>query len=119
MKDKLAILRNSHLGHNLEILVKPRCQKILMYTVQCHALGNQEHHLKILDDWIPNELTQIIHTFTLAKMGILNTAILDLKEINQIIKAEGNIKAPLMQILEHATFKILYSELVYVLLIIP
>lgn len=98
--NKLAII-NTKLQRNLEFIT-----------------GNSvEHHLELLFEWLLSELTEIIHTINLAKMGILNTAVLNVEEINQIIKAEGKFDAPLMEILEGSTFKIIQAGSIYVLLL--
>lgn len=83
-----------------------------------YLTGNSKsYNLEVLYEWLTKELAQIIHTINLAKSGILNTEILNLREINNIIKEEANFDVPLMEILEHATFKILQTGSIYVLLI--
>lgn len=80
--------------------------------------GNgEDKRFELLFEWMLSELKQIIDTINLAKLGILNTAILNLQEINQIIKVEKNFDAPLMEILEHATFKVIQVKSLYLLLI--
>lgn len=76
-----------------------------------------ERNVEIIFEWLATELAQVIHTINLAKNGILNTAALNLEEINQIIKDEAKFDAPLMEILEQATFKILQVDSVYIMLI--
>lgn len=98
--NRLAVI-NSHLQQKLEGLV-----------------GNPSSHLmEVLLEFLASELSQIIQTINLARVGILNTVILNMGEIGQIIKEERNFSAPLMEVLGHSTFKILEVDLVYVLLI--
>lgn len=97
--NRLAVI-NSKLQRNIDYLTK-----------------SSEYHLEILFEWLARELDQIIQTINLAKVGILNTAVLNLDEINEIIKKEKGYDAPLMEILEHAIFKILQVNSVYVMLI--
>lgn len=75
------------------------------------------HQLEVLFEWLASELSQIIQTINLAKVGVLNTAVLNLREMDQIIKTERSFGAPLIEILEHSTFKFLQMNSVYVLLI--
>lgn len=82
-----------------------------------HLTGGEEARLEILFEWLIKELKQIIDTINLAKSGILNTAALNLEEINAIIKNEMKTKAPLMEILEHSSFKIFSMDNVYIILI--
>lgn len=92
---------NSHLQENLE-----------------HLTGNSgERQLEVLFEWLVSELSQIIQTINLAKVGVLNTAVLNLQEVNQMAKSEKNFGAPLTEVLGHSTFKILRADSVYVLLI--
>lgn len=100
-------------NNNRLSVINSKLQKNIEYLT-----GNSnEYHLDILFEWLASELSQIIYTINLAKMGVLNTAILDFDEVNQIIKTEKNFDAPLMEILEHATFKILQMGSIYVILI--
>lgn len=73
--------------------------------------------LETLLNWLIKELTAIIHTINMAKNGILNTAVLNLEEIRKIIKTEHTTDIPLMEILEHATFKIAQVDMIYIILI--
>lgn len=83
-----------------------------------HFTGNlKEDQMEVLFEWLASELSQIIYTINLAKMGILNTAVLSLREINEVLKVEKRRDAPLLEILEHSTFKILMVKSVYVILI--
>lgn len=97
--NRLAII-NSKLQQNLDYLTK-----------------DSVYHLETLYEWLATELVQIIDTINFAKVGILNTAVLNVQEINQIVKKEKKFEAPLMEILEHATFKILQVNSIYVMLI--
>lgn len=97
--NKLSVI-NSRLAKHIEHLTRPG-----------------ENHLDLLFEWLAFELSQIIETINLAKMGILNTAVLNLNEINQIIKEEKKFDAPLLEILEQSEFKILQINSIYVLLI--
>lgn len=99
--NRLSVI-NSALKRNLEYLT---------------GKGQGETKLEILFEWIIMELKQIIDTLNLAKSGILNTAALNLEEINKIIKIEQKFDAPLMELLEHSTFKIMQIKSVYILLI--
>lgn len=78
---------------------------------------NGESYLELLLEWLIKELSDFIYTINLAKMGVLNTAILNLADINQMIGAEKFNGISLMEILEHSTFKILRIKSVYVLMI--
>lgn len=77
----------------------------------------ETRHLETVFNWLIKELSDVIHTINLAKRGILNTSILNLKEINTIIKKENKTDVPLMEILEHATFKIAQVEMLFLVLI--
>lgn len=75
-----------------------------------------ELHVEALIEWLAHERSQIIETINLGKMGVLNTAALNLDEIHEIIKAKKKFDAPLMEILEHSSFKIIQAKSIYVLL---
>lgn len=78
---------------------------------------SNEYSVEVYFEWIAAALEELIHTINLAKSNILNTAILNLEDVNQIINKENRSDAPLMEILEHSIFKILEVNSVYVLLI--
>lgn len=73
----------------------------------------------VLFEWLAMELTEIINTINLAKLGVLNTKVLNFSEMRRIIRDEigHEMHIPLIEILEHATFSILESNSIYVLLI--
>lgn len=98
-------------NNNKLAIINTKMQKNLDYIT-----GSNEYHVETLFTWLIKELEQIIQTINLAKIGILNTAILNLDEIHQILKVEKQFDAPLMEILEHATFKIIQIDKIYVLL---
>lgn len=79
--------------------------------------GHGGYHVELIFEWLAKELSEIIYTINLAKIGVLNTAILNLNEINQIIKSEKIADTPLMEVLEHSTFKIIQAKSIYVLLL--
>lgn len=70
-----------------------------------------------LIEMVEHELSQMIHTINLAKAGILNTSILDLDEVREILKKEISYDAPLMELLEYSTVKIMQINSSYVVMI--
>lgn len=74
---------------------------------------DMEYLIELMD----HELSQILYTINLAKAGILNTSILNLDEVRAIIKKEVSFDAPLMELLEHATVKVVQINATYVVMI--
>lgn len=92
--------------------INDKIQKILEQVT-----NNGMNTLTELFQWVIWELEEIVRTINLAKANILNSAVLNLKEIHQIIKVEGDIRIPLMEVLENSEFKIAFIEGTYILLI--
>lgn len=65
------------------------------------------------------ELTNLINTITLSKIGVLNPNILNIKEINEIIKHE-DVNFSISDLIDTSTFKILQNnELIIILVKYP
>lgn len=91
----------------------------LLETLERISPYTGKDNVMILFEWLAMELTEIINTINLAKVGVLNTKILNFAEMRRIIKDEIGHKMhlPLIEILEHAIFSILESNSIYVLMI--
>lgn len=118
------------LDHNDMILVHQKLNALIENNNKLAVVNSQlqrqlrrftgnlsEERTELLFEWLASELLQVIHTINLAKAGILNTAVLNMEEIREVMKKDGAQGAPLLEILEHSTLKILEIRSVYVLLI--
>lgn len=116
--------------HDDMLLVQQKLNDLIennnhLAMINSHLQGSLEHltdntarhRVEILFEWLASELSQIIQTINLAKVGVLNTMVLGLQEVNRLTRTERNYSAPLMEVLGHSTLKILQVDSVYVLLI--
>lgn len=90
-------------GNNKQAVINQRLAKQLQNSYQVNS--GKEFLIKIKIKYLLTETSNMIQTLNLAKANILNTALLNLDEIEEVIKKEYPIS--IINVLEYSIFKIL------------